>query len=122
MTENRIKAALAGPDFSPAPIVAYEYEDDQDTAQGQVLDVTDTEDQSDVFSFEEVRIQVDVDTHYWIDTSPAIDEGTDKMDILFAGVVYHEVVDPAHKMAFISADGATAGKLFIRPVKRITEE
>jgi len=122
MTENRIKAALAGPDFSPAPIVAYEYEDDQDTAQGQVLDVTGTEDQTDVFSFEEVRIQVDVDTHYWIDTNPAIDEGTDKMDILFAGVVYHEVVDPAHKMAFITADGATAGKLFRRPVKRITEE
>jgi hypothetical protein len=122
MTENRIQAALAGPDSSPAPIVGYEYQDSQGAVQGQALDVTDTEDQSGVFGFNEVRIQVEVDTHYWIGATPSLNQGAGRMDILFAGVVYHEVVDPAHKMTFISADGASTGKLFIRPVKRLPEE
>ncbi len=121
MTENRISAALAGPDSSPAPIVEYEYQDDQGAALGQALDITASEDQSDVFGFNEIRIQVEVDTHYWIDENPSLNEGQGRIDVLFAGVVYHEVVNPDHKITFISADGSSEGKLFIRPVKRISE-
>lgn len=121
-TDNRIQAALAGPDSSPAPIVGYEYQDDQGAVQGQLLTVDASESQSGVFGFNEVRIQVEVDTHYWIDETPSLNQGAGRMDVLFAGVVYHEVVDPTHKMTFISADGVSEGKLFIRPVKRLTAE
>ncbi len=121
MTENRIKAALAGPNYTPAPIVGYEYEDDQAAALGQVLTVDATEDQSAVFGYNEVRIQVEVDTYYWIEETPTLNQGAGRMDILFAGVVYHEIVDPAHKMTFISADGVSEGNLFIRPIKRLSE-
>lgn len=121
MTENRIKAALAGPSYTAAPIVAYEYDDDQGAALGQVLAVDASEDESAVFGYNEVRIQAEVDTHYWIGETPALNSGQDQMDILFAGVVYHEIVDPTHKMTFISADGVSTGSLFIRPVKRLSE-
>ncbi|MCB9990686.1 MAG: hypothetical protein H6867_04825 [Rhodospirillales bacterium] len=121
MPENRIKTALAGPNHSPAPIVGYEYDDDQGAALGQVLAVEASEDQSAVFGYNEVRIQAEVDTHYWIGDDPALNSGQDQMDILFAGVVYHEVVDPTHKMTFVSADGVSTGNLFIRPVQRLTE-
>lgn len=120
-TDNRIQAALAGPDSTPAPIVGYEYQDDQGTVQGQALDITAVEDQSGVFGYNEVRIQVEVDTHYWIGETPSLNAGQGRIDVLFAGVVYHEVVDPAHKITFISADGASEGKMFIRPVKRLSE-
>lgn len=122
MTDNRINTALAGPDSSPTPIVQYEYENSEGDAQGQIYDVGDTEDSSDAFGFNEVRIQVSVDTNYWIGAAPAISDEDGKMDILFAGIVYHEIVNPAHKIAFISADGSTEGKLFIRPVKRLESE
>jgi len=119
MSENRISAALAGPESSPAPIVEYEYADDQGAALGQALNVTATEDQSGVFGFNEIRLQAEVDTYYWIDETPTLNQGQERMDILFAGVVYHEVVNPNHKITFQSADGASEGKLFIRPVKRL---
>lgn len=122
MTENRINTALAGPDSSPTPIVEYEYDDSDGDAQGQILDVTDAEDSSDAFGFNEVRIQVSVDTNYWMGAAPTVSDEDGKMDILFAGIVYHEIVNPAHKIAFISADGTSEGKLFIRPVKRLAAE
>lgn len=121
MTENRIKAALAGPNSSPAPIIEYMYENGEGEAQGQVLEIAAEEEQSAVFGADEVRIQVSADALYWIGESPALDEEEGKADILFAGIVYHEIVNPAHKIAFASADGVTEGKLFIRPVKRLTE-
>ena len=120
-TDNRIQAALAGPDYTPAPIVGYEYEDGQGAALGQVLTVDATEAQSAVFGYNEIRIQVDVDTHYWISETPSLNAGAARMDILFASVVYHEIVDPAHKITFISADGVSTGDMFIRPVKRLSE-
>lgn len=121
MTDNRISSALAGPDASPAPIVEYEYEDDQGAALGQALNITASENQSAVFGFNEIRLQVEVDTLYWIGETPSLNQGQERVDILFAGVVYHEVVNPAHKITFQSADGASEGKLFIRPVKRLAE-
>lgn len=121
MTENRISAALAGPDSSPAPIVEYEYEDSEGAALGQNLSVTTSEDQSGVFGCNEARIQVEVDTYYWIGENPTINHAEGRGDILFAGVVYHELVNPAHKIAFISANGSSEGKMFIRPIKRLEE-
>lgn len=122
MTDSRINTALAGPDSSPTPIIQYEYEDGEGEAVGQILDVSDAADVSDAFGFNEVRIQVSVDTHYWIGANPAVSDEDGKMDILFAGILYHEIVDPAHKIAFVSADGSSEGKLFIRPVKRLAAE
>lgn len=122
MTDSRINTALAGPDSSPTPIIQYEYEDGEGEAVGQILDVSDSADVSDAFGFNEVRMQVSVDTHYWIGVNPTVSEEDSKMDMLFAGILYHEIVDPEHKIAFISADGSSEGKLFIRPVKRLTAE
>ena len=121
MPEDRISAAVAGPHSTPAPIVEYEYADEGGAALGQALTVSTTEDQSQEFGFNEVRIQAEVDTHYWIDENPSLNVGQARIDVFFAGVVYHELVNPNHKITFISADGSSEGKLFIRPVKRLSE-
>lgn len=119
MPDNRINTALAGPDSTPTPIVEYEYENALNAAQGQIQNIMTTEQQSAVFGFNEVRIQVTVDTYYWIGSTPAINQPSGKADILFAGIVYHEIVNPAHKITFVSANGTSEGKMFIRPVKRL---
>lgn len=120
MANPRVKSAKTGIRADALPIVEYDYGETSSTPHGQNVDFDNNDStESAAFGYDEVRFQVSVDCYYTIGAAPDASQTDDgKTDILFAGIPYHEVVDPEHLISVQAVNADESGKLFIRPLVR----
>lgn len=110
--DTLVDAALAGPSFNPLPVV--KYGPSLRVAIGAASQV------STAILAQLVTITPTVDCFYAIGETPVAADAAGS-DFLPAGKKFSVAITPGHKVAVISADGATEGALFILPAAAVAE-
>lgn len=111
---ERVKAAVAGADFSVLPAVEYDY------SAAIKVDVGDDSAATSVnLPVGLCRLSVDVDSYFTVAPTPTAVKNAAASCYLPAGAVFHEVFSAGQKLAVINKTAGQTGALRIYPAKTV---